>query len=65
MNLKPPTLTVLICAALQTLIVLHSFSGSPVSYSSNMGMLFRLINLAYFGGIAWFFFTLYTKQQKG
>ncbi len=65
MSFKTATLIALICTALQTLIIGGTFVSPSMRYEIQSNILFRFIGLAGLASMTLFFFTLYSKQQKG
>lgn len=66
MTLKTATLIALICAALQSLIECGRFVTPSWRYIFNYGSIpYHFVNLAFYASLGLFFFTMYSKQQKG
>ena len=67
MNLKTATLFAMVCTSLQVLIALGFFLVPPWGYNPSNIILsvIRLVNFATYASLPLFFFSLYTKQQKG
>ena len=63
MNIKTATKVAMVCSALQLLLVLGVFLVP--SWSRDINVPFRMVNMAFYAGIALFFFALCSKQQKG